>query len=62
MKNATEDEYPKMVFLNYSNFHFELSDYELKLLKIFFLRILQKINTKVFYLKSKLSNVHLRNV
>ena len=51
MKNASEREYPKMVVLNYSNFHFEVTEHEQKLLKLYILRTLQKIKISVSNLK-----------
>ncbi len=47
MKSASENEYPKMVLLNYSTFNIEFTEQEQKSLKIFFLRTLQKIKNKV---------------
>jgi hypothetical protein len=59
MKSENKNEYPKMVFLTYSNFHFEISQQDKKLLKIIFLRLFQKIKSGIFYLKN--SKLHIRS-
>lgn len=62
MKKVNEAEYTKMVCLTYSNFNFELTEYESKLLKIFFLRSLQKFNLRIYFFKNLFRTVQFRKV
>ena len=58
-ENKEEAAYPRMVVLNYSNFNIEITEQEVKQLKIIFLRILQKIRLGLFHLKPH--KLHARN-